>query len=149
MIKAVIVHIIRDGRILLHYKKRGHGKGKWNGLGGKLERNESPEECAVREAREEMGASITQVERAGIIKFYDVNGEDWLVYVFRASIEGEPQESDESIPKWFPLNSIPYEEMWEDDKYWLPVVLNGLKFEAEFWFDGEIMQKFSLNAWKN
>ncbi len=148
MIEAVIVHIIRDGKILLHYKKRGHGAGKWNGVGGKIEKDETPEECALRESREEMGVEVKALEKLGVIDFYDVYGEDWLVHVFRGEIEGEPRESEESYPRWFSLDSIPYDDMWEDDRYWLPLVINGLKFHARFWFNGEIMQRFNLEAWK-
>jgi 8-oxo-dGTP pyrophosphatase MutT (NUDIX family) len=149
MIEAVVVHIIRDGNILLHYKKRGHGAGKWNGLGGKIEKGESPEECAKREAREEMNADIFNLRRLGKIVFYNVNGEDWIVYVFRAEIDGEPSESEESIPKWFSIEKIPYEDMWEDDRYWLPLVINNINFFATFYFEGEIMKKFKIEAWKS
>jgi len=148
MIEAVIVHVIRDGKILLHYKKRGHGRGKWNGVGGKIEKGETPEECARREAMEEMGIEVKNLEKIGIINFYNVNGEDWLVYIFRGEIEGEPRESEESYPKWFSLGSIPYEDMWEDDQYWLPLVINGVKFHAHFWFKGENMERFKIEAWK-
>ncbi len=147
-IEAVIVHIIHDDKILLHYKKRGHGAGKWNGVGGKIEPGESPEMCAHREAVEEMGVDIKNVELAGKIKFHDVMGEDWLVYVFRAEIDGTPTESEESYPRWFPVTEIPYEDMWGDDRYWLPLVINNLSFDAEFWFQGEKMQRFVLNAWR-
>ncbi len=148
MIHAVIVHIIKDGKILLHYKKRGHGMGKWNGLGGKIESNEKPEDCAMREAQEEMGAGLKNLEKMGEIEFYDVYGENWLVHVFRADIDGVPEESEESRPQWFPVSSIPYNDMWEDDRYWLPLVINGLKFRAKFWFSGEVMKKFVIEAWK-
>ncbi|NPA74700.1 MAG: 8-oxo-dGTP diphosphatase [Euryarchaeota archaeon] len=148
MIHAVIVHIIKDGKILLHYKKRGHGAGKWNGVGGKIEKGETPEECAVREAQEEMGARVINLQRLGEITFYDVQGENWLVYVFRGEIDGEPVESEESRPQWFPLSAVPYDDMWEDDRYWLPLVIHNLRFKAEFYFDGENMQRFKMNAWK-
>ncbi len=148
MIKAVIVHIIKDGKILLHFKKRGHGTGKWNGVGGKIEQGESPEQCAIREAREEMGTDIKNLAEIGKIMFYDVKGEDWLVYVFKGDIDGIPMESEESKPKWFSLYDIPYDEMWEDDRYWLPLVINGIRFSAEFWFEGENMRRFRIEAWK-
>ena len=148
MIRAVVVHIVRDGKILLHYKKRGHGMGKWNGLGGKIRENETPEECAVREAKEESGITLKELQKLGKIEFYDVNGEDWLVYVFRSDFCGEPGESDESCPRWFSLNEIPYNQMWEDDRYWLPLVIQNIHFNAQFWFKGEEMQKFVINAWK-
>ncbi len=148
MIEAVIVHIIRDGRILLNYKKRGHGAGKWNGFGGKIEKDETPEECARREAWEEGNVNLKNIQKLGTIKFYDVRGEDWLVHVFLADMDGEPKESEESRPGWFPVNQIPYDEMWEDDRYWLPLVINRLRFHAEFHFSGEEMLRFELRAWK-
>ncbi len=148
MIHAVIVYIIKDGKILLHYKKRGHGAGKWNGVGGKIEENESIEDCAKREAREEMGTDIENIEKIGEITFYDVNGEDWLAHVFRADLTGEPKESEESYPKWFPIKEIPYDEMWEDDRYWLPLVINDIHFKAKFWFSGEKMLKFVIEGEK-
>ncbi len=148
MIRAVVVHIIKDGRILLHYKKRGHGAGKWNGLGGKIKDGEEPEECAIREAKEESGIVLKHFQRLGEIEFYDVNGENWLVYVFRSDFEGTPRESEESLPHWFSLKNIPYEQMWEDDKYWLPLVIHGLYFRARFWFHGEEMQRFIMESWK-
>jgi len=148
MIHAVIVHVVQDGRILLHYKKRGHGAGFWNGLGGKIEPGESPEECALREAREEMGTGVKNLVKLGEITFHDVQGEDWLVHVFRGEVEGEPRESEESLPRWFSLSDIPYDDMWEDDRYWLPLVINNLRFRAEFWFSGMEMKRFILEAWK-
>ncbi len=148
MIDAVIVHIIQDGRILLHYKKRGHGAGYWNGLGGKIEPGETPEECAMREAREEMNAGLKNLAKVGNLLFYDVSGDDWRVRVFRAELDGEPTESEESMPRWFSLASLPYSEMWEDDKYWLPLVIDNMHFEGEFWFSGTQLIKFKLEARK-
>ncbi len=148
MIDAVIVHIIQNGKILLHYKKRGHGMGYWNGVGGKLEEGETPEECAIREAREEMGANIKNIKQVGELFFYDVSDVDWHVWVFRAELDGEPQESDESIPEWFDIVNIPYCNMWEDDKYWLPLVIDKLKFKGEFWFNGKTMSRMKIEAWK-
>ena len=148
MIEAVIVHIVKDGRILLHYKKRGHGAGFWNGVGGKIEPGETPEQCAIRESIEEMNANVKNLQKIGELKFYDVTDEDWMVHVFRAEIDGEPQESEESKPEWFSMDEIPYDEMWEDDRYWLPLVINGIRFRAEFWFSGKEMLRFKMEAWK-
>lgn len=148
MIEAVIVHVIQDRKILLNYKKRGHGKGKWNGFGGKIEKGETPEKCAYRETFEEGGVKLRNLEKLGVIKFYNVNGENWLVHVFRGNIDGEPKESEETFPRWFSLWDIPYEEMWEDDKYWLPLVIHGIKFQASFYFSGEEMLRFEIRGWK-
>jgi len=148
MIEAVIVHIISDGKILLHYKKRGHGAGKWNGVGGKIEKGETPLQCAIREAKEEMQVDVKNLEKIGEINFYNVYGEDWLVHIFIGEIEEEPVESEESYPKWFSIKEIPYDEMWEDDRYWLPLVINRIRFQAHFWFEGDIMKRFKIDAWK-
>lgn len=48
---------------------------------------------------------------------------------------GEPKESEEMMPKWFDFKEIPFENMWSDDKIWLPKVLEGKKIRAKFWFD--------------
>jgi len=145
MIEAVVCHIVNGDRILLIYKKRGHGAGKYNGVGGKIEEGESPKECVLREAKEELGIELMNVEKVGEIMFYNVNGEDWFVYIFLATnYRGKEKESDEVSPKWFPISRIPYEKMWEDDSIWLPKVLEGIKFRATFWFSGEEMRGYEI-----
>jgi 8-oxo-dGTP diphosphatase len=54
-------------------------------------------------------------------------------------LDGEPVETVEATPQWTPIAQIPYEEMWEDDQYWLPQMLAGERFEAWFEFDGDRM----------
>ncbi len=55
--------------------------------------------------------------------------------------EGEVIESDEMVPAWFPLNEIPYDQMWEDDVYWLPALLDGKFVTGDFLFDGDDTMK--------
>ncbi len=145
-IEAVICHVIRGDRILLHRKKRGHGAGRWNGFGGKIMEGESPEECVRREALEEMGVGVENIREMGTLVFHNVNGEEWVVHVFLADVVGEPEESEESTPRWFPLDAIPYGEMWDDDRFWLPTVIRGMRVEGEFWFEGEELRRFTLHA---
>jgi len=142
VIRAVIAHIIRDGKILLIEKKQGHGKGKWNGPGGKIEPGESPEDAMVREVKEEVGIDVKSYRLIGHIDFYSVNEEDWEVFVYRVEdFGGQPVETEEARPQWIDLSKIPYGEMWEDDRKWLPLVISGRPFEAKFWFEGERMVK--------
>lgn len=137
VIEAVIGYIIDRDRILLVEKKKGHGMGKWNGPGGKVE-NETPEECLIREVREEIGVEVKEFHKVGTILFYSVNEEDWLVHVYRITkYEGKPLETEEVKPRWFKIGEIPFDRMWEDDRHWLPYVIENKPFEAEFKFEGE------------
>ena len=137
---ATLVFVVREGWILLIRKKRGLGAGKINGPGGRLERGESPLDCAVREVQEELRTTPTGLEMCGENRFQFVDGYSIHVYVFRATgCDAEPQETEEAAPIWAPTQRIPYEEMWEDDELWLPLVLRGRRFSGRFIFDGDAM----------
>jgi 8-oxo-dGTP diphosphatase/2-hydroxy-dATP diphosphatase len=119
-------------------KKCGFGQGKWNGFGGKVEEGETIEEATVREMREEAGVGIRKMNRSGIIEFeYQGNNPEIMeVHIFRVrEFEGIPTESEEMKPKWFHVDEIPFEEMWPDDKHWIPLFLQGKKFRGKFFFD--------------
>ncbi len=123
-----------DGdKILLGLKKRGFGMGKYNGFGGKPHQNESILDAAIREAREESGLIVKECYKAGIIDFGDSYLLRMHVYVCTKWV-GEPTESDEMKPVWFATDKIPYDQMWKDDAYWLPLVLEGKKIKATFIF---------------
>ncbi len=137
---ATLCFVIRDGQILLIRKKRGLGAGKVNGPGGRLEAGETPMQAAIRETEEELGVTPTGVEERGLLHFQFTDGYSLLCSVFVASgCLGEAIETDEAIPLWTPLDAIPYEEMWADDRCWLPGVIQGGSFRGYFRFDGEKM----------
>jgi 8-oxo-dGTP diphosphatase/2-hydroxy-dATP diphosphatase len=120
-------------------KKRGFGEGRWNGVGGKVEAGESIEQAMIRETKEEIGVIPTVYQKVADIRFDEYfKGEPTImhVHVFIASIwKGEPTESDEMAPQWFDVQAIPYDEMWSDDRFWLPQVLRGDKISADFKLD--------------
>lgn len=126
-------------QILLGMKKKGYGEGKWNGFGGKVKYGESIEEATKREVMEEVGLEVDKLEKAGIIIFeFKESPEILEVHIFRADeFNGEPVETEEMMPKWFHIDDIPLEEMWSDDKYWIPLLLEGKKFRGKFLFDNE------------
>ncbi len=130
-----IIH--QHPKILLGMKKRGHGEGKWNGFGGKVEEGETIEEAAMREIKEESGVEIREMNKMGIVEFcYQDGSGDMEVHIFRAKeFEGSPAESEEMKPRWFHIDEIPYGQMWPDDKYWLPLFLDGKNFKGKFLFD--------------
>jgi len=138
--RATILFVVRDGEILLMRKKRGLGAGKINGPGGRLEPGETPLDAAVREVQEELCVTPRGITRLGEIRFQFTDGLSLLGYVFSASdILGEPAETDEALPLWTPVDAIPYDEMWADDRIWMPWLLDGLRFEGRALFDGDAM----------
>ena len=138
-IRRTLLFFLTDDNILLAMKKRGFGAGKLNGVGGKIEMGESIEQALVRESIEEVGIKPLSWEPVAELDFIqDATSEPWHMYVhvyLSRTWEGEPVESEEMKPNWYPLNSIPYDSMWEDDQYWLPRVLAGQKLHGKFTFN--------------
>lgn len=133
-----LMFVIKNSKILLIRKKRGLGAGKINGPGGGIEAGETPMQCAIRETQEELCITPTQVEARGELRFQSDSFPRILGHVFVAyDYEGIPTETDEATPIWTPLDAIPYEEMWEDDEFWLPDVVAGHSVEGRFIFTGE------------
>ena len=147
--KLTLVLIEEKDRILLAMKKRGFGEGKWNGFGGKVEEGESIEEAAIRELWEESGlrAEVDHLEKRCEHDFeFKDDPVIMNVHVYALSeFSGEPQETEEMRPKWFHKNDIPYDEMWDDDKYWLQHFLEGKKFNGQFFFEGDTVVEHNLN----
>ncbi|MFA5080631.1 MAG: 8-oxo-dGTP diphosphatase [Candidatus Paceibacterota bacterium] len=131
--------IKENGKILLGMKKRGFGEGKWNGFGGKVETNESIEECARREFEEECGLCVSKLKEAGVIDFIFLDSKKELeVHIFEMeNYNGELIETEEMFPKWFDCNDIPFEKMWADDPYWFPLFLDDKNFKGKFVFENQ------------
>jgi 8-oxo-dGTP diphosphatase len=143
--RATLLFVVSDDEVLLIRKKRGLGAGKINGPGGRIEPGESPAECAVRETEEELVTTPSTPIAAGLLQFQFVDGYSIHVHVFRAdSCDREPQETDEATPLWAALDAIPFDEMWEDDRIWLPLMLDRESFHGRFLFDGETMLDWEL-----
>jgi ADP-ribose pyrophosphatase YjhB (NUDIX family) len=126
--------------VLLAMKKRGFGVNWYNGVGGKTNEGESIESAAVREVFEEISVSVNPLDlkKVALIKFEFADNPEWnqIMHVyFVEEWEGEPRESEEMKPEWFNSESIPYSQMWPDDKFWLPQVMQGKKVEAYFKLD--------------
>ncbi|XP_068940903.1 oxidized purine nucleoside triphosphate hydrolase isoform X1 [Petaurus breviceps papuanus] len=110
-----LVLVMKPQQILLGMKKRGFGAGRWNGFGGKVEDGESIEEGAKRELLEESGLTVDTLQKIGKITF----------------------EFVEMRPQWFQLEQIPFSDMWPDDYYWFPLMLQKKKFHGYFKFQGQ------------
>ena len=134
-----LAYFIKDNQILLPLKKKKIGKGKHNGVGGRVEPNENHEEAMIRECIEEVGLTPIEYEYVTELRFNQpVDGQRSLsivhIYICR-SWTGELTETDEMKPYWFEINKIPYNKTMDDCKYWLPQVLSGQKIIANFDLD--------------
>ncbi|MCZ6507115.1 MAG: 8-oxo-dGTP diphosphatase [Acidobacteria bacterium] len=143
--RATLLFVVRDGEVLLIRKKQGLGAGKINGPGGRLEPGETVEACAVRETEEELVTTPSTPNHAGRLQFQFVDGYSIDVHVFRSdSCDREPQETEEAVPLWARLDAIPYEEMWEDDRIWLPLMLSRQPFHGRFLFADDAMLDYEM-----
>lgn len=122
---GTLMFVVSKQQVLLIHKKTGHGAGKINGPGGKIDPGETVVDCAVRETLEEVGIRALNPRCVLEMRFVEEDGPQWLGFACVANTyEGNPIESDEARPFWCGIESIPYSEMWPDDAIWLPRILS-------------------------
>ena len=140
-IETTLLLIRKNGKILLARKRRGFGEGKFNGVGGKREPNETIDETMLRETKEEIGVTPKNWQKIAYIEYDEVmKGERSLVCMSlytATDFDGTPEETEEMSPAWFDENNLPFGEMFGDDPYWFPYLLAGQKFKAKFVFDDD------------
>lgn len=133
--------VVKDKKVLLGRKVRKLGAGFWNGFGGGLEAGESVEEAARRECCEEVGITPTTMRKHGVLIFRypdkPLGATEHEVHIFAVTaFTGTPEATDEMLtPTWFSFDAIPYDSMWPDDRYWLPLLLAGKDFGGTFSFN--------------
>jgi 8-oxo-dGTP diphosphatase len=125
-----------NSTLMLHRvkKENDYHEGKWNGLGGKFELGESPEECAIREIEEESGLRVKNIKMKGFITFPMFDKiEDWYVFLFTAAdFEGELIDSPEGNLKWIPNEKLTEINLWDGDKIFIPWLFEDKFFSAKF-----------------
>ncbi len=144
MILATLCYVKRDGQTLMLYRNKKPNDihaGKWDGLGGKFEPGESPEECVIREIREESGLEIRDPRLHGLMLFPNFFGADWYVFVFSATeFSGNLIESTEGTLKWIPDKDLLNLNLWPSDAYFLPWIEKKKFFSAKFVYDGDVLR---------
>ncbi len=119
-------------------KENDYHQGKWNGLGGKFEIGESPEQCALREIKEESGLIAKSIKMKGFITFPIFDGiEDWYVFLFIIDdYEGDLIASNEGNLAWIPNEQLTEINLWEGDKIFIPWLFEEKFFSARFVYEG-------------
>ncbi len=149
MILATLCYVKHNGKTLMvHRNKKPNDihEGKWNGLGGKFEAGETPEECIRREVREEAGLFIQNPRLHGLLMFPKFKGEDWYVFVFTATeFEGELIESPEGKLEWVDDEKLTSLNLWESDHIFLPWLEQGKLFSAKFEYEGDAMRGYDAS----
>ena len=155
LLNAVLCLPVKEDKILLGLKMKKIGKGCWNGYGGGIDDEETPEQSIMRELEEEakVKAFPNALEKVAIIDSRN-NKTDGSVFVCRVHIyllhqwEGDFQPTDEMAkPTWFKKKELPLDEMMPADREWLPIVLAGKKIigEVEYWpFQKTLLKKVEL-----
>src|SRR4030066_505320 len=143
---ATLCYVRRDRQtLMLHRINKANDMhlGKWNGLGGKLNPGESPEECAVREIIEESGLKVRNPQLKGILTFPAfANDEDWYAFVFVVdNFEGELiDSSEEGVLRWVDNADLLSLNLWEGDRIFLPWLDQPGFFSAKFIYqDGRLL----------
>ncbi len=144
---ATLLFVVRRAEVLLIHKLRGHGAGKINGPGGMVEIGETPLQCALREIEEEVGVHALHVTPLIELRFQDTDGSSMLGFAFKAlDCAGEPRSSAEAIPFWCPVERIPYQAMWEDDRVWLRELFDDEPTIGEFLMHDDRLVAHRLRA---
>lgn len=148
MILATLCYVKHDGYTLMVYRNKKPNdihQGKWNGLGGKFEAGESPEECVMREAWEESGFHISNPRLNGLLIFPNFKGNDWYVFVFTAhEFTGELIESPEGRLEWIPNEKLTSLNLWESDQIFFPWLERESFFSAKFIYVNDQMQSYEV-----
>lgn len=132
MHNSTLCYIVKDGKVLMLHrvkKKNDINHDKWIGIGGKFEPEETPEECILREAKEETGLTLTSWQCRGVVTFLQEGGEGEYMYLFTADdFTGELIECDEGDLQWVSLDFLDALPKWEGDQIFLDLLWQNAPF---------------------
>lgn len=129
---STLCYIEKDGKYLMLHrtvKKNDVNKDKWIGVGGHFEQDESPEECLLREVKEETGYTLTSYQYRGLVTFVSGNGVTEYMSLFTADgFEGTPIPCDEGELQWVDKKDIEKLNIWEGDKIFFRLLKESREF---------------------
>ena len=139
---ATLCYVMDNNKTLMLFrnkKENDYHEGKWNGLGGKFEPGETPEECAIREVFEESGLIVKNPQMKGFITFPLFDGkDDWYVWTFVfKGYSGKLIDSPEGHLEWIDNDKLTDLNLWDGDKHFIPWLFDEKYFSAKFiYIDG-------------
>lgn len=153
MILSSLCYIEKDGKYLMLHrtkKKNDINKNKWLGIGGKLEEGESPEECIIREVKEETGLTLNTYKLRCVVTYVSTNWETEYMYVFTSNdFSGNLIECNEGDLHWIEKDKITELKTWEGDRIFVEKILEDKTFfTVKFNYDGEKLIKYELKEYK-
>lgn len=150
--QTTLCYIERDeAYLMLHRvsKESDPNRDKWIGVGGKFEKNESPEECMLREVFEETGLTLDSYQYRGIVTFVSNEWEETeYMHVFTSSkFHGDIKECDEGKLEWVDKNDLFHLPMWEGDVYFLQEIMEDTPFfSIKLVYEGNTLQQVTING---
>ena len=146
-----LCYIERDGAYLLLHrvkKKNDLNEDKWIGIGGHFEENESPEECVLREAREETGLKLLSPRYCGIVTFVSDRWEGEYMHLFHATdFAGTLCDCDEGVLEWVPMERFYRLPLWAGDRIFLDLMERRVPFfSLKLRYEGETLREAVLNG---
>ena len=139
-----------DSYLMLHRvsKKNDVNKDKWIGVGGKFEDKESPEECLLREVKEETGLTLTSYRLRGIVTFVSDRWVTEYMFLYTADgFEGEMSACDEGELEWVPKSELSRLNLWEGDKIFLKLLAEDATFfSLKLSYEGDTLVYAALDG---
>lgn len=152
MILSTLCYIEKENQYLMLHrtkKKNDINKDKWIGIGGKFEEDESPEECIIREVKEETGLHLKSYQLRCIVTYVSTNWETEYMYVFTSDdFEGNVIECNEGDLQWINKDEVTKLNIWEGDKIFIEKMQNDNKFfTVKFEYDGDKLLRYDLKEY--
>lgn len=141
-----------ESYLMLHRVSKKHdvNKDKWIGVGGHFEQGESPEDCLLREVKEETGLTLKSYRFRGILTFnFNDNESEYICLYTADEFEGELRDCDEGTLEWVPKRELHNLNLWEGDKIFFDLLNQDVPFfSLKLQYQGDILIGYELNGTK-